>query len=144
MLTYLRDSSRFPRGCPCIDLNNHTPSGQSRVYRVTQLRTDGVHVITFLSGLVLLRFRLYAFVEAAALRSIVLRYAGAPIATRVSFLFFLFLLIWGCRFFRIIFVVPLPFILRMESTITVVRYCLPGGVFLPCDHGLDICHQLIM
>ena len=23
--------------------NDHTPSGQSRVYRVTQLRTDGVH-----------------------------------------------------------------------------------------------------
>ena len=38
---------------------------------------------------ILLRFRLYAFVEAAALRSIVLRYAGAPIATRVSFVFFL-------------------------------------------------------
>ena len=34
---------------------------------------------------VLLRFHLYAFVEAAALRSIVLRYAGAPIATRVFF-----------------------------------------------------------
>ena len=27
---------------------------------------------------VLLRFRLYAFIEAAALRSIMLRYAGAP------------------------------------------------------------------
>ena len=42
-------------------------------------------------------FRLYAFVEAAALRSIVLRYAGVPIATRVSlflsfsFLFFVYL-----------------------------------------------------
>ena len=37
---------------------------------------------------VLLRFRLYAFfVEAAALYSIVLWYAGAPIATRVSFFF---------------------------------------------------------
>ena len=36
---------------------------------------------------VLLRFCLYAFVEAAALRSIVLRYASAPIATRVSFSF---------------------------------------------------------
>ena len=32
-------------------------------------------------------FRLYAFVEALALRSIVLRYAGAPIATRVPFFF---------------------------------------------------------
>ena len=32
---------------------------------------------------VLLRFRLYVFVEAAAFRSIILRYAGAPIPTRV-------------------------------------------------------------
>ena len=37
--------------------------------------------------LFLLLFRLYASVKAAALRSIVLRYAGAPIATRVSFFF---------------------------------------------------------
>ena len=35
-------------------------------------------------------FRLYAFVEAAGLRSIVLRYAGVPIVIRVSF-FFLYL-----------------------------------------------------
>ena len=34
----------------------------------------------------MLRFRLHAFVEAAAILSIVLRYAGAPIAARV-FLF---------------------------------------------------------
>ena len=40
---YLRDSSRAPRRCPFIYSNGHTPSGQSRVYRVTQLRTDGVH-----------------------------------------------------------------------------------------------------
>ena len=42
---YLRDSSRVPRRRPfTIYLNRHTPSGQSRVYRVTtQLRTDGVH-----------------------------------------------------------------------------------------------------
>ena len=45
----------------------------------------------FYVGLFCSVFRLYAFVEAAALRSIiVLRCAGAPIATRVSFLFFLF------------------------------------------------------
>ena len=43
---------------------------------------------------VLLRFRVYAFVEAAALRSIVLRYTHAPIATRVSF-FLSFLLLFG-------------------------------------------------
>ena len=40
---YLRDSSRFPRRRPFIYLNRHTPSGQSRVYWVKQLRIDGVH-----------------------------------------------------------------------------------------------------
>ena len=40
---YLRDSSRVPRRRPFIYSNRQTPSGQSRVYRVTQLRTDGVH-----------------------------------------------------------------------------------------------------
>ena len=34
---YLRDSSRFPRRRPFIYFNRHTPSGQSLVYRVTQL-----------------------------------------------------------------------------------------------------------
>ena len=38
----LRDSSRVPRRRPFIYLSHHTPSGQSRVYRVTRLRTDGV------------------------------------------------------------------------------------------------------
>ena len=42
---YLRDSSRVPRRRPFIYLNRHTPSGQSRVYQVTQLRTDGVHCL---------------------------------------------------------------------------------------------------
>ena len=40
---YLRNSSRFPRRRPFIYLNRRTSSGRSRVYRVTQLRTDGVH-----------------------------------------------------------------------------------------------------
>ena len=40
---YLWDISQFPRRCPFIYLNRRTPSGQSRVHRVTQLRTDGVH-----------------------------------------------------------------------------------------------------
>ena len=49
-------------------------------------------------------FRLYALVKVAALRSIVLRYAGAPTATRVSFfLSFFRLFIWRCRFFRVFF-----------------------------------------
>ena len=33
----------FRGGVHLFILNCHTPSGQSRVYRVTQLRTDGVH-----------------------------------------------------------------------------------------------------
>ena len=40
---YVRDPSRVPRRRPFIYLNRHTPQGQSRVYRVTQLPTDGVH-----------------------------------------------------------------------------------------------------
>ena len=33
----------FRGGVHILILNRHTPSGQSRVNRVTQLRTDGVH-----------------------------------------------------------------------------------------------------
>ena len=41
---YSRDSSRVPARRPFFYSNHRTPSGQSRVYRVTQLlRTDGVH-----------------------------------------------------------------------------------------------------
>ena len=36
---YSRDSSRFPRR----RRYRHTPSGQPRVHRVTQMRTNGVH-----------------------------------------------------------------------------------------------------
>ena len=45
VLTHSRDSSRFPRPRRLFIYSNcHTPSGQSRVYRViTQLRTDSVH-----------------------------------------------------------------------------------------------------
>ena len=37
------DFSQFSRRRPFICLDRHTPSGQSRVYRVMQLRTDGVY-----------------------------------------------------------------------------------------------------
>ena len=37
---YLRDLSRVPRLRPFIYFNHYTSSGQSRVYRVTQLRTS--------------------------------------------------------------------------------------------------------
>ena len=40
---YLRDSSRVPQRRPFIYSNHHTPSGHSRVYRGTQVRTGGAH-----------------------------------------------------------------------------------------------------
>ena len=40
---YSRDSYRFPRRRPFIYLDHHTPSGQCRLYRVTQLCTNDVH-----------------------------------------------------------------------------------------------------
>ena len=47
VLTY-EISSEFRGGVHLIIYNRHTPSGQSRVYRVTQLlRTDGVHCREF-------------------------------------------------------------------------------------------------
>ena len=42
MLTY-GIPPEFRGGVHLFIYNRHTPSGQSRVYRVTQLRTDGVH-----------------------------------------------------------------------------------------------------
>ena len=83
-----------------------------------------------------LRFRLYAFVEAAALRLIVLRYAGAPIATRVSFFFSPFVYL-EMSLFPSLFCTIAALSLNREY---VVRSFLPDGVFLPCEHGLDFLH----
>ena len=66
--------------------------------------------------------------EAAALRSIVLRYTGAPIATHVFFFFDVLL-------FPSIFCTISAFSSYVGEY--VVRSFLPNGVFLPCDHGLD-------
>ena len=77
---------------------------------------------------------MYAFVEAAALRSIALRYAGAPIAARVYFSFF------GDVSFSEYFFVPFPLSLYGEY---VVHYFLRIVFFLPCDHGLYFLHQLM-
>ena len=63
---------------------------------------------------VLLRFRLYAFVEAAALRSIVLRYAGVPIATRFLFCFPSCSFGDQMLFFPGIYFVPFPLSLCMD------------------------------
>ena len=72
---------------------------------------------------VMLCFRLYALVEAAALRSIVLRYAGAPIATRVSFFLFSFYLFGDVAFSEYFFVpFPLSLINSMESASYVLSF----------------------
>ena len=72
-------------------------------------------------------------------RSIVLRYAGAPIVTRVSFCFLFVYL--EMSLFPSIFCTIADFSLNGEY---VVRSFLPNnGVFLPCDHGLDFLHQLM-
>ena len=87
---------------------------------------------------VLFRFRLYAFVEAAALRSIALRYAGARIAARVSFLFPFCL--FGDYAFDEYFLHHCRFSLYDGEY--VVGSFLPNGmIFLPCDHGLDFSHR---
>ena len=83
-------------------------------------------------------FRIYAFVEAAAFRSIVLRYAGAPVATRVSL--FLFFVYFGDVAFSSISRTISAFSLYGEY---VVRSFLPNDVFLPCGHGLGFLHQLM-
>ena len=81
--------------------------------------------------LVLFRFHIYAFIEAAALRPIVFRYAGAPTATRISSFSLLFAFF---EYFRTIAV----FSLYGEYVVpTLVRFSLPDGVFLSCDHRLD-------
>ena len=83
-------------------------------------------------------FRLYAFVEAAALRSTVLRYARFRYPhVFLSFIFFLFLVYLEISLFPWIFS---AFSLYGEY---VVSSFLPDGVFLPCDHGLDFWHQLM-
>ena len=69
---------------------------------------------------VLLRFHLNVCVEAEALRSIILRYTGAPIATSVFFVFFL-LFILRFLFFRVLFV-QLSVSLCMESTSYVLSF----------------------
>ena len=82
---------------------------------------------------VLLRFRPYAFVEAAALRSIDLRYERAPIATRVFLLLLLFL---RCRFFRVFFLYHFRFIFvwRVRRTFF-PSFRMVFFYVLPCDHG---------
>ena len=84
-------------------------------------------------------FRLHAFVEGAALRSIVLRYAGAPIATR----FVLF--IWRRRFFPSKFLYRFRFLFVMESTSHVLSFRMVLFHLVPTGWIFDIslCEDLI-
>ena len=85
---------------------------------------------------VLLRFRLFAFVEAAALCSIVLRYAGVPIATHVFFFFFFFFSsLFGDVAFSEYFFCIISAFFCMESTSYVLSF--RKVFFLHRDHGLD-------
>ena len=87
---------------------------------------------------VLFRLRLYAFVEAATLCSIVLRYAGAPIATTRLFIFY-FGLLFGDVSFSEYFVFPLPaFSLCMESTPYVLSFWMVFSYLVTTDWIFDI------
>ena len=94
--------------CPNVTGRTRKKIDQSKRARAGSLalvdycRWHGVFLCCYIC-FVLLRFPYVFFVEAAALRSIALRHAGAPIATRVFFFFFL-LFIWRCHFFRVFFV----------------------------------------
>ena len=97
--------------------------------------------VTFL--LFWLRFRFYAFVEAAALRPVVLRYAGAPIATYDLYIYLLFL--FGDGAFSEYFFVLFPLSLRMESTSYVLSFRMV--VFYPMTMGwilyISLCENSI-
>ena len=100
-----RAGLRYAVVCPNVIVTGRTKErvAQSKRARVGSLAivlsTSGANlyppgiwfadVILSCSGVtfVLFRFRLCTFIEAAALRSIILRYAGAPTATRVSSFF---------------------------------------------------------
>ena len=62
--------------------------------------------LRFFLGPVLFRFRLFAFIEAAGLRSIVLQYTCIPTATRsyltTAFFCFVSIFLGRYRFFRVI------------------------------------------
>ena len=93
----------------------------------------------FFSGVTFVLF-CFAFVsmlllKPRPLRSIVLRYAGVPIATRVFFFFFFPFCLFGDVAFSEHFFVPFPLSLCMESTSYVLSFRMV--FFLPCDHGLN-------
>ena len=65
---------------------------------------------------------------------VVLRYAGAPIATRVTFILFFPFVYLEMSLFPSTLCAIVVFSLNIKY---VVRSFLPDSVFLSCDHGLD-------
>ena len=93
---------------------------------------------------VLFHFCLYTFIEAAAVRSIVLRYAGSPTATRVFFFFLFVVLLEMMSLSSSIFCIIAVFSLYGEY---VVRFSLPDGVFYlvttGCIFYISLCENSI-
>ena len=52
----------------------------------------------------------------------------------------LFLFLWRCRLFRVIFWYHCRFLFVLYGEYAVIFFPLPDGVFLPCDHVLDFYH----
>ena len=83
---------------------------------------------------VLLRFRIDAFTEAAALRLIVFRSSICMRPDSHPCFFIFFSSCGDVAFLK--YLVPLTPVLFWYGE-CVARFLLPNGVFLPCDHGLD-------
>ena len=61
---------------------------------------------------------------------------SVPFFLFASFFFSFSFILWRCRFFRVALTV-----ISLYGEY-VVRFFLPDGVFLSCDHGLDFLYQL--
>ena len=112
---------------PFIYLNRHTPSGQSRVSRVTQLRTDGVHSGESVgTGPAVLKVVPVTGAASAGLT------VNQLVCASLSHAHYWYVVVIACCEMQKVCIIAVPFC--MESTLYVF---LPDGVFLPCDHGLD-------
>ena len=79
----------------------------------------------------------FAFVHAAALRSTIVRSSICMRPDNHTCVFiFLFLLLEMSPFLSILR--HYYTVLSLYGEYVVARFLLPDGVFLPCDHGLDI------
>ena len=102
---------------------------------------SGVTFVLFSFG-----FRLYAFVEDAALCSIVLRYAGVPIVIRVFFFNFSFFFVYlGMSLFPIFFLYHFRFLFvwRVRRTFFPSGWCFFYLVTTGRIFDISLCENLI-